>query len=171
MKWMIDKCTYQTLHLMKLCHVTAKWMLLGRPALPSVALDLAREPPDLRFIECRFVPILWPDLFIESTPRNDRTFRMRLSTAVQLVYLLTPYLFGTVAGSPVFQAPLTGSLLSSGDRNITAELFVDLEELSRIVDISYCVGTTGIQKPFLCASRCTDFKGFELVTVGDLTRA
>ncbi|KAL8849264.1 MAG: hypothetical protein Q9221_005734 [Calogaya cf. arnoldii] len=50
-------------------------------------------------------------------------------------------------------------------RNISIELFDDLEELSRIVDIAYCVGTAGfgIQKPFLCASRCQDFKSFELV--------
>lgn len=52
---------------------------------------------------------------------------------------------------------------------ITQELFWELEELSRIVDISYCVGTAGlgIQKPFKCASRCADkdFEDFELVTV------
>jgi hypothetical protein len=53
---------------------------------------------------------------------------------------------------------------------ITRELFFELEELARIVDISYCVGTAGlgIQKPFSCASHCgdEDFKDFELVTVG-----
>ena len=74
------------------------------------------------------------------------------------------------SATPLSQAPLTGSLLSSASHNISAELFTDLEELSRIVDISYCVGTTGIQKPFLCASRCTDFQGFELVTVGSHVR-
>ncbi|KAF2441005.1 alpha/beta-hydrolase [Karstenula rhodostoma CBS 690.94] len=51
---------------------------------------------------------------------------------------------------------------------ITRELFFELEELARIVDISYCVGTAGlgIQKPFSCASHCgdEDFKDFELVT-------
>lgn len=50
-------------------------------------------------------------------------------------------------------------------RSISTQLFVQLEELSRIVDIAYCVGTTGIQKPFLCASRCQDFDHFELITV------
>ncbi|KAI9782277.1 MAG: hypothetical protein M1816_001939 [Peltula sp. TS41687] len=49
-------------------------------------------------------------------------------------------------------------------RPISAELFAELEELSRIVDIAYCVGTTGIMKPFLCASRCQDFDHFELIT-------
>ena len=45
----------------------------------------------------------------------------------------------------------------------TPSLFTELEQLSRIVDISYCVGVTGVHKPFLCASRCTDFPDFELV--------
>ncbi|KAL9131846.1 MAG: hypothetical protein Q9217_000292 [Psora testacea] len=64
------------------------------------------------------------------------------------------------------QIPLTSNSLSATNQNISMELFNDLEELSRIVDISYCVGITGtgIQKPFLCASRCQDFENFELVT-------
>lgn len=51
------------------------------------------------------------------------------------------------------------------NRSVSYELFYELEELSRIVNIAYCVGTTGIQNPFLCAGRCQDFKNFELVTV------
>ncbi|PVI00258.1 alpha/beta-hydrolase [Periconia macrospinosa] len=51
---------------------------------------------------------------------------------------------------------------------ISRELFFELEEQARIVDIAYCVGTAGlgIQKPFECASHCgdEDFKHFELVT-------
>ncbi|KAH0566113.1 hypothetical protein GP486_000474 [Trichoglossum hirsutum] len=58
------------------------------------------------------------------------------------------------------QSPLSSPL---NPRNVSAELFADLEELARLVDISYCVGTTGIQKPFVCANRCAGFKGFELV--------
>lgn len=50
-------------------------------------------------------------------------------------------------------------------RNISRSLFESLEELARIVDISYCVGSSGIQKPFNCLSRCKEFVGFELVTV------
>lgn len=50
-------------------------------------------------------------------------------------------------------------------RTISKELFSSLEELSRIVDITYCVGTTGVYKPFTCAGRCHEFEGFELVTV------
>ncbi|KAJ5818312.1 Lipase class 3 [Penicillium riverlandense] len=41
-------------------------------------------------------------------------------------------------------------------------LFNSLEELSRLVDISYCVSTTGIQKPFQCLSRCVEFPNLEL---------
>ena len=52
---------------------------------------------------------------------------------------------------------------------ISQKLFWELEELARIVDISYCVGTAGlgIKKPFKCASRCADrdFETFELVKV------
>jgi len=69
-------------------------------------------------------------------------------------------------GIPSLQAPLKPGSIATSDVNISVELFNDLEELSRIVDISYCVGITGtgIQKPFLCASRCQDFDSFELVT-------
>lgn len=52
--------------------------------------------------------------------------------------------------------------------NISRSLFESLEELARIVDISYCVGSSGIQKPFSCLSRCKEFEGFELVTVCSL---
>lgn len=51
------------------------------------------------------------------------------------------------------------------DTSVSAELFSDLEELARIVDISYCVGLTGlgISQPFKCISRCSEFPSFELV--------
>jgi hypothetical protein len=56
-------------------------------------------------------------------------------------------------------------LLKSGESsNVSIPLFVALEELSRIVDISYCVGTSGITHPFKCASRCDEFPDFELIT-------
>ena len=49
---------------------------------------------------------------------------------------------------------------------VSPALFTDLEELARIVDITYCVGLTGlgISKPFSCLSRCKDFPEFELIT-------
>ncbi|RDW57420.1 uncharacterized protein DSM5745_11504 [Aspergillus mulundensis] len=49
------------------------------------------------------------------------------------------------------------------EKQISSDLFDSLEELSRIVDIAYCIGTTGVQKPFQCLSHCQEFKGFELV--------
>ncbi|KAJ5961064.1 uncharacterized protein N7479_008214 [Penicillium vulpinum] len=52
----------------------------------------------------------------------------------------------------------------SKTQHVSTELFNSLEELSRIVDISYCVGTTGVQQPFQCLSRCDEFPDLELVT-------
>lgn len=65
------------------------------------------------------------------------------------------------------QAPIPAILRHARtNRNVSAELFAELEELARIVDISYCVGLTswGISKPFKCLSRCSEFPEFELVT-------
>ena len=72
---------------------------------------------------------------------------------------LTIGLASVLPQKPLNQPPPT--------RDISESLFVELEELARIVDISYCVGITGtgIQKPFQCASRCHEFPDFELVTV------
>lgn len=47
---------------------------------------------------------------------------------------------------------------------ISMRLFADLERLSRIVDISYCIGNTGVRKPFKCVSRCNEFPELSLVT-------
>jgi hypothetical protein len=62
------------------------------------------------------------------------------------------------------QVPLL--LHARTNRTVSADLFTELEELARIVDISYCVGLTslGINKPFSCLSRCKDFPKFELIT-------
>ncbi|KAG9547189.1 extracellular lipase, partial [Aureobasidium melanogenum] len=64
---------------------------------------------------------------------------------------------------PAQQAPLLRH--AEDNRTVSPELFSDLEELARIVDISYCVGLTGIgiSKPFKCLSRCSEFPDFELV--------
>lgn len=50
-------------------------------------------------------------------------------------------------------------------RHVSKELFDSLEELSRLVDIAYCVGTSGVQQPFQCLSHCVEFPNLELVTV------
>lgn len=68
-------------------------------------------------------------------------------------------LYSAVAAS-VAKYPLS----AAQSRNITLGLFTELEELARIVDISYCVGTSGIQEPFQCLSRCSSFPDFNLVT-------
>ena len=58
----------------------------------------------------------------------------------------------------------SGSVAKDGAGGISEALFADLERLARLVDITYCVGTTGISPPFTCASRCGDFPGVRLVT-------
>ena len=62
------------------------------------------------------------------------------------------------------QAPLL--VHASTGRNVSLELFAELEELARLVDISYCVGALGlgVSKPFSCVSRCAEFPDYELVT-------
>ncbi|KPM37097.1 hypothetical protein AK830_g9454 [Neonectria ditissima] len=47
---------------------------------------------------------------------------------------------------------------------ISMALFATLERLARLVDITYCIGTTGVTKPFECASRCDDFPTLSLVS-------
>lgn len=64
---------------------------------------------------------------------------------------------------PLPQALNINSQSTEWNSNISMQLFAELEELSRIVDISYCVGTTGISKPFECVSRCSEFPQFYLV--------
>ena len=80
--------------------------------------------------------------------------------------LLTSFLHlvSYVCCFPTSQAPLVDH--ATRNRSVSVQLFAELEELARLVDISYCVGLTGtgIQKPFKCASRCDEFKQFELVT-------
>ncbi|PTB37041.1 uncharacterized protein TrAFT101_007109 [Trichoderma asperellum] len=47
---------------------------------------------------------------------------------------------------------------------ISAPLFASLERLARLVDVSYCLGTSGIRKPFQCLSRCDEFPELTLAT-------
>ncbi|KAL7936902.1 triacylglycerol lipase [Trichoderma chlorosporum] len=48
--------------------------------------------------------------------------------------------------------------------SIPVSLFASLERLARLVDVSYCLGTTGIHKPFQCISRCDEFPGMTLAS-------
>lgn len=76
-------------------------------------------------------------------------------------------LFVLSLGAQTSPTPYAYDLQLSGTNNSTVppSLFLELEELSRLVGISYCVGYQGIQYPFECLSHCSDFKGFELVEV------
>lgn len=83
--------------------------------------------------------------------------------------IATPFLLAVLGSLGFAFGSLQTPLLRYNDdasRTVSATLFADLEELSRVVDISYCVGLTsfGISKPFSCLSRCSDFPQFELVT-------
>lgn len=49
---------------------------------------------------------------------------------------------------------------------ISVPFFASLERLARLVDIAYCIGTTGlgVGKPFECISRCSEFPTMSLIT-------
>jgi hypothetical protein len=49
---------------------------------------------------------------------------------------------------------------------VSKQLYLELEELSRLVDITYCIGVQGpgIRRPFSCPSHCKDFPHVELLT-------
>lgn len=49
-------------------------------------------------------------------------------------------------------------------QGISDSLFSSLERFARLVDIAYCVGTTGLTQPFSCASRCREFPFMELIS-------
>lgn len=46
---------------------------------------------------------------------------------------------------------------------VSTAFFSSLERAARLVDIAYCVGTTGISPPFSCASRCKEFPSLHLI--------
>ena len=86
-------------------------------------------------------------------------FLRLLTTATVYLAIATSHATNKHSQAPILQYAHT-------NRNVSVALFTELEELARIVDISYCVGLTsfGIDKPFKCLSRCSDFPEFELVT-------
>ncbi|KOS21193.1 putative feruloyl esterase A [Escovopsis weberi] len=47
---------------------------------------------------------------------------------------------------------------------ISTPLFASLERLARLVDTTYCLGSTGIHRPFDCLSRCKEFPEMRLAT-------
>lgn len=88
---------------------------------------------------------------------------LRLSLLSAYVSIAASAALGGVTAE---QEPILFQQPSRSIRSVSVDLFAELEELARLVDISYCVGATslGITKPFHCLSRCSDFPAFELVT-------
>lgn len=46
---------------------------------------------------------------------------------------------------------------------VSPSLFASLEESSRLVDITYCIGSSGVRPPFTCLSHCSDFPDLTLI--------
>ncbi|KAK6429834.1 hypothetical protein LTR95_014015 [Oleoguttula sp. CCFEE 5521] len=88
---------------------------------------------------------------------------MRFSTIPSALGATLLLLSSATKASIADQAPLLRH--ASDNTTVSPALFSELEELARIVDISYCVGLTsfGISKPFNCLGRCSEFPSFELV--------
>lgn len=73
----------------------------------------------------------------------------------------------TISLAASSQIPLSHNALTPpSNRSVSNDLFAELERLSRLTDIAYCVAppALGISKPFSCLSHCADFPDFELIT-------
>lgn len=101
------------------------------------------------------------ELWQRSSVDNSHYSKMPCSARFLLSFLLT-VIFLLVDLS---LAGVLAPTVLSHTNEIPSELFGSLSELSRLADISYCVGSSGIQPPFQCLKNCDGFKGFELVTV------
>ncbi|KAK2069479.1 hypothetical protein P8C59_004059 [Phyllachora maydis] len=55
------------------------------------------------------------------------------------------------------------ALATAGASGVSLPFFASLERTSRLVDITYCVGTAGVSPPFSCPSRCADFPTLHLL--------
>lgn len=69
--------------------------------------------------------------------------------------------FATPVG-PLEQQPISQQSHRPSPQAVSVPFFASLERLARLVDITYCVGTTGVSPPFSCASRCKDFPSLKL---------
>ena len=106
-------------------------------------------------------------------PRHDRHEACSPEASAMLMAGMLPYrtvmmLFALALSLLLSKTKATSSPRHAStlfDRSVPRSLFFELEELSRLVAISYCVGNAGIQEPFECLNHCSDFKGFALVTV------
>ena len=61
-------------------------------------------------------------------------------------------------GAPIGPSPTQ----QGGGSGVSVPFFASLERMARLVDITYCVGTTGVTKPFSCVSRCKEFPSLRL---------
>lgn len=86
-----------------------------------------------------------------------------MTCALTAFVLLVLQVVVSLASPATSQKPLNapGSPRLAHISNI---LYLSLERLSRLVDITYCVGSTGISRPFNCISRCKDFPSLSLAT-------
>lgn len=85
------------------------------------------------------------------------------SSILARAFLLWPFFSATNASHSRTRAQLQEADGASSS-SISTTLFADLERLSRLVDVSYCIGSTGVRKPFDCLSRCKEFPGLSLQT-------
>lgn len=87
-----------------------------------------------------------------------------ISTAFLTLTTAAVALFSEAETTP--QAPLSFNPEKDvpSAKSISPRLFSSLERFARLVDIAYCVGTSGVSPPFSCASRCKDFPNFELAS-------
>ncbi|KAK4158497.1 lipase A [Chaetomidium leptoderma] len=81
---------------------------------------------------------------------------MRLLSKLPLISLLL--LPGLAQADPTPQHATI-----SQQPGVSTPFFAFLERAARLVDIAYCVGTTGISPPFSCVSRCKDFPSLRLL--------
>ena len=79
---------------------------------------------------------------------------------------LVGYLLATTPARAISndQHPIQAHNERPSIESVSASLFTSLERTARLVDITYCVGVTGISPPFTCASRCNDFPSLHLVS-------
>lgn len=91
----------------------------------------------------------------------------RINIAIlHLVTTLVTALFSD-AETISFQRPLSSRPDSDDEPSVLSVshgFFSDIERLARLVDITYCVGTSGVYQPFSCASRCKDFPNLHLAS-------
>lgn len=91
-----------------------------------------------------------------------------LALIVPLLNLITAVAALFSEAEKIFQRPISSQTSDYDDfvstNSISPSLFTDIERLARLVDITYCVGTSGIYQPFTCASRCNEFPNLRLAS-------